>query len=359
MAEAPSSALLFIPDISGFTRFVNDNEIAHSRLLIEELLETLIDSDVLDLKVSEIEGDAILFYRPGPAPEPKALVEQARIMFIAFHQCLKANERNRICPCEACKSAVGLTLKFVMHQGNISLLKVKKQEKLFGSDVILAHRLLKNKVPDHEYVLATESLRIDTLGNTSAYSWFSASRASEVYDANPVSYHFASLQPLHTEVSEPAPIAIRQFRSNRPLQFERYIAARPEKLFPLFADIPGRTRFVSGMQSARIEDRRHNHIIRTGMLYECLIDGKVIRYVISAADIGPGRLVLSETDLDQPVTIDWIVELQGIGCQVKIAVHSALGPLAQFGFMLFRRRTLEARMSKTLDNLQHLAVALA
>jgi hypothetical protein len=31
--------LLFIPDISGFTRFVNDSEINHSRLIIQELLD--------------------------------------------------------------------------------------------------------------------------------------------------------------------------------------------------------------------------------------------------------------------------------------------------------------------------------
>ena len=36
-------ALLFIPDISGFTKFVGENEIQHSRHIIEELQEVLID----------------------------------------------------------------------------------------------------------------------------------------------------------------------------------------------------------------------------------------------------------------------------------------------------------------------------
>ena len=34
-----NKGLLFIPDISGFTRFVNETEIDHSRLIIQELLE--------------------------------------------------------------------------------------------------------------------------------------------------------------------------------------------------------------------------------------------------------------------------------------------------------------------------------
>ena len=37
--------LLFVPDISGFTRFVNETEISHSRHIIAELLETLIDAN--------------------------------------------------------------------------------------------------------------------------------------------------------------------------------------------------------------------------------------------------------------------------------------------------------------------------
>ena len=58
----------FIPDISGFTRFVNETEIDHSRLIIQELLEILINSNQIGLEVSEIEGDAILFYKFGESP---------------------------------------------------------------------------------------------------------------------------------------------------------------------------------------------------------------------------------------------------------------------------------------------------
>ena len=53
--------LLFIPDISGFTRFINETEIDHSRLIIQELLELLINNNTTGLEISEIEGDAILF----------------------------------------------------------------------------------------------------------------------------------------------------------------------------------------------------------------------------------------------------------------------------------------------------------
>ena len=55
-----NKGLLFIPDISGFTRFVNETEIDHSRLIIQELLETLINTNQLGLEISEIDRKSVV-----------------------------------------------------------------------------------------------------------------------------------------------------------------------------------------------------------------------------------------------------------------------------------------------------------
>ncbi|MFQ5445796.1 MAG: DUF2652 domain-containing protein, partial [Saprospiraceae bacterium] len=86
------NALIFIPDISGFTRFVADVEISHSQHIIGELLDTLIGANETGLEVSEIEGDAILFYRFGEAPPAEALLAQVRRMFVDFHAHLRRYE---------------------------------------------------------------------------------------------------------------------------------------------------------------------------------------------------------------------------------------------------------------------------
>ena len=78
-------ALLFMPDISGFTQFVSETEILHSQHIIQELLEIIIDSNHLNLQISEIEGDAIFFYRPGDKPDLKSLLQQVEKMFTRFH----------------------------------------------------------------------------------------------------------------------------------------------------------------------------------------------------------------------------------------------------------------------------------
>ena len=141
-----NTSLLFIPDISGFTKFVTDTEINHSQHIIAELLEIIIDSNELGLTVSEIEGDAVLFYQYRKIPPLDKILNQAKTMFLAFHRHLKRYESNRVCECGACSTASGLSLKVIVHGGNITLINVKDREKPYGPDVILVHRLLKNNI---------------------------------------------------------------------------------------------------------------------------------------------------------------------------------------------------------------------
>src|SRR5688500_14934410 len=101
-----NKGLVFIPDISGFTRFVNENEIEHSRMIIQELLEVLINANKTGLQVSEIEGDAILFYRFGELPSLDEIYSQVEQMFCAFHSHLFSYNHRRYCFCKACNAAV-------------------------------------------------------------------------------------------------------------------------------------------------------------------------------------------------------------------------------------------------------------
>src|ERR1043165_9350494 len=91
--------LIFIPDISGFTRFVSEMEIDHSRLIIQELLEILINANQIGLQISEVEGDAILFYKFGEAPDLKEVYKQVEKMFCTFHKNIIAYDSHRFCQC--------------------------------------------------------------------------------------------------------------------------------------------------------------------------------------------------------------------------------------------------------------------
>src|SRR5688572_23262263 len=99
------NAFLFMPDISGFTQFINDKQIQHNHRIVAELLEIMIESNRLNLEVNEIEGDAILFYRLGQPPTVEEIVEQSKSMYAAFHRHLKKYGVSRICNCTACNTA--------------------------------------------------------------------------------------------------------------------------------------------------------------------------------------------------------------------------------------------------------------
>src|SRR4051794_21329701 len=118
-ANAIQPALLFMPDISGFTEFVTSTEIEHAQSIVQEVLEVLIESNQLNLQVGEIEGDAVFFFRYGQAPSYSELLQQVQTMFTRFHQHLQLFDQQRICPCGACAAATGLKLKMIAHFGEV------------------------------------------------------------------------------------------------------------------------------------------------------------------------------------------------------------------------------------------------
>ncbi len=100
-AKLADKSLLFIPDITGFTEFVQHTELEHSQHIISELLELVIDANEIGLTVAEIEGDAVLFFKQGSLPTWEQLVKQAESMFVKFHAHLRRYETERICQCGA------------------------------------------------------------------------------------------------------------------------------------------------------------------------------------------------------------------------------------------------------------------
>ena len=61
------------------------------------------------------------------------------------------------CSCDACAGVAALRLKQVVHAGEVAVEKIGRFEKLFGLAVIIVHRMLKNSVPEREYLMVSES----------------------------------------------------------------------------------------------------------------------------------------------------------------------------------------------------------
>jgi len=190
-----NKGLLFIPDISGFTKFVNDIEIAHSLHIIQELLEILLDANFLGIEVSDVEGDAILFYKFVDSTDISEIYQQVEKMFCAFHEHLKKYKLHRNCECAACTTAANLTLKIITHYGEFRVYDVRNFQRLFGKDVIVAHQLLKNDIAGHEYWLVTKDLmRENTL--VDYRDWMKWERSTKQTEHGEIHYHFTCLDGL-------------------------------------------------------------------------------------------------------------------------------------------------------------------
>jgi Protein of unknown function (DUF2652) len=149
-------AVLLIADISGYTHYMtwNRTHLAHAQMTVAGLLEAVIDA-AKGLKLAKLEGDAAFFW----APDGNAKVVVCDRLSPMRRSFLDRRERFKsdvACECASCSQLDNLSLKFVVHQGEVAEQRVKRHSELAGVDVILVHRMLKNTVPVAEYVLMTD-----------------------------------------------------------------------------------------------------------------------------------------------------------------------------------------------------------
>ena len=287
-----NKGLIFIPDISGFTRFINETEIEHSRFIIEELLELLISSNEIGLEISEIEGDAILFYKYGQPPDLPTLYKQVEKMFCDFHRHLIDYDIRRICQCTACKSAADLTLKVVTHYGEFTDYNVRNFRKLIGKDIIVAHQLLKNDIEHHEYWLVTEGLAqnadLDALP-----IWVNWNNSFKQTEAGQVGYQYTQLTQLKNEIPPAEPLRLEIPNKVKLITLTKVFDTDINTLLFATVNLNLRGQWQTGVKST---DQVSHILPQVGTKHRCILEkGQLIMYT-SSFSYDPDKIVYSETD---------------------------------------------------------------
>ena len=160
-----TDAVLVIVDISGYTRFVQQRSVSleHAEAIVTELIESLIDRASNPLVVNKLEGDAALLYAETHGDRRAAVasvIGQLAQFFSAFtHSLQRIEAARRHCSCDACANIGSLQLKGFVHVGEIVVKQVRQFEEIAGEAVIMVHRMTKNALPLHEYVLMTDAVR--------------------------------------------------------------------------------------------------------------------------------------------------------------------------------------------------------
>ncbi len=161
-----AQVLLIIADISGYTRFMiaNQTELTHSHEIVGALLESIIAEVEIPLSIAKLEGDAVFLYlvTDGSGGEKLQQVRTKLLrLFDAFSSRLRELATTHTCSCGACRNIEQLRLKVIIHSGTALIYGIAGGTELAGVDVIVLHRLLKNSVTAHEYILLTDAAKRD------------------------------------------------------------------------------------------------------------------------------------------------------------------------------------------------------
>jgi len=161
MESKTQHGYLVLADISGFTAYLAGVELDHAHEILSDLLEIIVGKFRSLLTLSKLEGDAVFAYAPeSKISRGETLLDLLESTYVAFRDRQTAIHRRTTCECQACRSIPRLDLKFMTHHGDYRLQEVAGITELLGSDVNLAHRLLKNHIAEatgwHAYALFTE-----------------------------------------------------------------------------------------------------------------------------------------------------------------------------------------------------------
>ena len=154
MTETKTGFLL-ISDITGYTSFLSHSELEHAQDSLRTLVNLLIEHTRLPLVISNLEGDAVLSYAlQGDYKQGQTLVDMMEETYVAFRRALELMVLNTSCTCQACRNLKKLDLKFFIHYGKFVVEKRQTNNELIGNDVVLVHRLLKNRVTEQTGIKA-------------------------------------------------------------------------------------------------------------------------------------------------------------------------------------------------------------
>jgi len=143
-ATAPGEYLA-IADISGYTSYLAGVELDHAQDILSDLTVTVVEA-MAPFGLAKLEGDAAFMTAADATFDGSSLQDAIEGTYIAFQRRLRDIKLASTCECDACVRIPDLDLKIVVHYGAVVRQQLMGLEELVGSDVILVHRLLKNRV---------------------------------------------------------------------------------------------------------------------------------------------------------------------------------------------------------------------
>jgi uncharacterized protein YndB with AHSA1/START domain len=164
---------LVLADVSGYTGFLAGTELEHANGILTDLIRQALDGLSPPLELAGVEGDAVFVHGPADVVgRGETLLEVIESTYAGFRRRRELMAARTTCTCSACSRIDMLDLKFITHFGGFAWQELAGRRAPVGTDVNLAHRLLKNGIAEETgwrgYALFTEQalarLGVDAAG---------------------------------------------------------------------------------------------------------------------------------------------------------------------------------------------------
>lgn len=351
-----NKSLLFLPDISGFTEFVQSTEKEHSQHVISELLEVLIEANSLGLELAEIEGDALFFYKENEVPSLEQLLAQVETMFTTFYSHLKLLEKNRVCPCNACSSAVNLELKIIAHIGELQFISVQNNRKPFGAEVIEVHRLMKNSIESDNYVLlSNELVEYIKLQKNYKSKLFDFTEGENEYDGKIINYLYSKIDTQNLKLKVFGQFKKIKFNKEPNIKFEKKFPISATELLELITNYSYRHNWVKGVDKLEFNE---NEITRIGTEHICVIGSKQLNFVVVTKKVSKDKLVYGELTTSTPIIDEFyqfyvLNPLSNDSCNLEVEVYwKSKSIIKDFLFGIIAKRKIINNINNSLNDLK-------
>ncbi len=332
-------------------------EVEHSQHVIAELLEVLIGANIQNLRLAEIEGDALFFYKEGEIPSQENLLAQIERMFSAFYSHLKLLEKNRICPCNACATAATLELKIIAHCGELQHIEVQGNRKPFGQQVIEAHRLLKNSIESENYALISKKLASEIgLSNYYYSKVFRFNQGTDSYDGKKVEYIYSLIDSSKLKLNPFSQAKNITFNAPPRLSFHKDFHVSGAALMEYITNYTYRHKWVKGVEKFEYNEKE---VTRLGTEHVCVVNGKLLNFVTVTKDAEPGQHVYGELTTSPPVVDEFyqffiITPISATFCTLNVEIYwKAKSPIKKLMMALFGKKASMKSMENGLNNLSN------
>jgi hypothetical protein len=230
--------------------------------------------------------------------------------------------------------------------------QVKSFSKLFGRDLVVAHRLMKNAIIKDEYVLITHQLLNACFSwvEMKQIAWEDPSEGEEHFDFGTVKYCYLSMEPLSAHIPSPTIEDFALSNTSKSMEVEAVIKAPMEMVFDIVSDTRAKHLWMVGVRDS---DKLNSKITQNGSAHRCIIneDGSGPYFISHDFDIGRDLITWTDTNPAEKFSLVFTFRRIGNLTRLNLTVLAKRNLLQRLRYHFFQKKEQIQFFSSSFEKL--------